>query len=590
MSDDLLRELANELPWDRPDAARRDRVRSSLLVEASLSEPTATSTTSRRRVTLAGLAFAAGAMAAAAIALVVVRDDDPDPISPFAAEITASAEAQLERTTFTTSTGLDEVVQVHTGTVRVSVDHMRSGDHVRAVTADAEVEGTGVYEVHVVARSLDAVRVTSGTAAIKVRGQHTVVLAAGQTWRAPIITTDLSPSPSTRDRRQDTLPLDTHPRVTNRSAVGNVATATGGSAVGSVSTNTGVGGAVGNVATATGGSAVGSVTTKTGAGAVGNVTTKTGAGAVGNVTTKTGAGAVGSVTTKTGAGAVGSMTTKAGAGAVGSMTTRSTGSVTAKTGSGVGSVSTNVGGGSAVGNVATATGGSAVGSMTTPSSGSVTANTGGSGAGNVTTPSTGGAVGNTKSGAAAAAGNLTTTTGSAPGKVTTTTTADAVTGAVTKTASPNAPTTKVDAATSGERRDRDAVRRQLERRFQAGWRLLKAGKARDAARELGAAADEAPEEGLAADARYWQAVALVRAGQSREAERVLLAFLDHAPTSLRRGRASLLLGRLIAARGDVASARAWLQSVLDDPDRETALAARKALDALPVAGAGAGTR
>ena len=124
---------------------------------------------------------------------------------------------------------------------------------------------------------------------------------------------------------------------------------------------------------------------------------------------------------------------------------------------------------------------------------------------------------------------------------------------------------------------------EVEKHFQAGWKLLRDGKSAEAAKELGAAADANPGDALAADARYFQAIALVRSGQKGEAERVLVAFLDHAPQSLRRGRAAVLLGRLIAERGDSASARAWFMSAVDDRDPDVAAAARAGVAALPKA-------
>jgi TolA-binding protein len=114
----------------------------------------------------------------------------------------------------------------------------------------------------------------------------------------------------------------------------------------------------------------------------------------------------------------------------------------------------------------------------------------------------------------------------------------------------------------------------IELQFRKGWELLRAGKAREAAIELGAAADAMPESPLAADARYWQAVALIRAGQPRDAERVLVQFLDNAPKSLRRGRAAVLLGRVLAERGDRKSATAWFETAINDPDPAIANAAR----------------
>jgi TolA-binding protein len=82
---------------------------------------------------------------------------------------------------------------------------------------------------------------------------------------------------------------------------------------------------------------------------------------------------------------------------------------------------------------------------------------------------------------------------------------------------------------------------------------------------------------LASDARYFQAVALTKAGRAKEAEGALVAFLDGAPTSTKRGRASVMLGRLIAARGDTRSARAWLTAALGDPDAAVAGAAKAEL-------------
>ncbi len=120
----------------------------------------------------------------------------------------------------------------------------------------------------------------------------------------------------------------------------------------------------------------------------------------------------------------------------------------------------------------------------------------------------------------------------------------------------------------------------IEQRFKRGWELLRAGKAQQAADELAAAADASPDAPLAADARYFQAVALVRANDPRAAERVLVQFLDSAPKSLRRGRAAVLLGRLLAERGDTRSARAWLESAANDPDPAIAAAAKAGLQAL----------
>jgi TolA-binding protein len=122
--------------------------------------------------------------------------------------------------------------------------------------------------------------------------------------------------------------------------------------------------------------------------------------------------------------------------------------------------------------------------------------------------------------------------------------------------------------------------REIERHFQSGMALLKAGKAAEAARELSAAADAGGDDPLAADARYFSAVALTKAGRKTEAERALVAFLDGAKTSIRRGRAAVMLARLIAERGDSKAARAWFESALGDADASVVAAARAGIAAL----------
>ncbi|HEY5948326.1 MAG TPA: tetratricopeptide repeat protein [Kofleriaceae bacterium] len=121
--------------------------------------------------------------------------------------------------------------------------------------------------------------------------------------------------------------------------------------------------------------------------------------------------------------------------------------------------------------------------------------------------------------------------------------------------------------------------KEVERRFQSGMALLKAGKAAEAARELTAAADAGGDDPLAADARYFAAVALTKAGRKTEAERALVTFIDRAPTSIRRGRAAVMLARLIAERGDKAAARAWFESALGDADPAVVSAARAGIAA-----------
>ncbi|MGE0397603.1 MAG: tol-pal system YbgF family protein [Kofleriaceae bacterium] len=435
---DPLQELGKQLPWDRPDAARREAVRSSLLVAAADTPPRRSS-----RALLAGAGFVAGALAAAAVALLLVRAPSSSS-SPSTgrheryAQIESSSVAELEHTSTATSTGTDEVVRVRAGTVRLAVPTLRTGDRVRTKTGNAEVEGTGAYEVVVANDKLTKVHVASGTAKVIVDGQ-TIVLASGETWTAPIITTDLSPSAEKAAASDE-----------NAARVFDETTA--------------------------------------------HVVDETAAAVAGEKAPVVGEKAP--VIGDKAAVAVGEKPPLV----VATKTPRS----------GVRSPQVSSAEDSSMGH-------EEIGSSPVPNDiGEINADA------------------------------LPRATPSQP--------------AITSTPTPSlAPTT----ASSSEQH------------FQTGWALLRDNKYSAAADELAlAAAGTGP---LALDARYFQAVALTKANRTKEAETALVAFLDRAPTSARRGRAAVMLGRLIAARGDTTSARAWFTSALDDPDASVAGAARAEL-------------
>lgn len=219
--DDRLRELAQALPWARPDAERREAVRSSLLVAAAEDDRGG----ARPRWRLVGGGFAAGALAAAAIALVVARSPEPAPPRAAVARIDAPASALLEHTVTPTATGTDELVRVRGGTVRLAVPQIRAGDRVRLATADAIVEGNGAYEVAVAADHLERVTVTAGTARLVVRvggATRQVFLASGQTWRATIHTAELAlphpPEPAPEPTTEPTSSAPAPSTVTSRAS------------------------------------------------------------------------------------------------------------------------------------------------------------------------------------------------------------------------------------------------------------------------------------------------------------------------------------------------------------------------------------
>ncbi|MBV8758891.1 MAG: tetratricopeptide repeat protein [Deltaproteobacteria bacterium] len=403
-SDAALADLARELPTHAPDDTRREAVRSSLLAAAS-----ADRAAPRPRWPLVGAGFAAGALAAAAIVLVVVRarpSGSPNASSPGAAtpgapvassgiamppaaRIDAPASASFERELVHDGSGhVGELVRVHAGTLHVA--SARAGEHVQLATADARVDGEGEVDVEVAGDQLRAVSVRSGSATLRVRDQQMVVLAAGQTWKAPVITAEVDvvapPVATPVPVRVVAVPTVDQPTVEKRAvekpAVEKPAVEK-----------------------------------------------------------------------------------------------------------------------------------SAVERPATPE-----------------TPPPGEPVAHDEPAPAIGSGA-------------------------------RAPTA-------------------TEQHFAAGWALLKRGNAAEAARELGTAADSDGDPALAADARYFQAVALSRAGRKTEAERALVAFLDRAPHSIRRGRAAVMLGKLIAERGDAKSARAWFESALGDADPAVVAAARTGLASL----------
>jgi hypothetical protein len=404
---DALSELGKQLPWHRPDAERREAVRSALLVAVSEGE----AQRPRRPWALAGAGFAAGALAAAAIVLLVVRPHAPASVAApqiAYAQIEASSAAELEHTRTPTPTGTDETVRIRTGKIRLAVPSVRTGDRVRVQTADASVEGTGAYEVVVAHDALTSVTVAAGTASVTVKGRAPAVfLAAGETWRAPVITADvdlpLAPSPPTPSVVAPAPPV-VAPAPARHAAVPSPRVAT-------------------------------------------------------------------------------------------SAPPRE---VSART---------------------------------------------------------------------------------APSLATTAPAITAPHAAVTAPAEAPAPTASAIATTEAPRAAPPVGPTATERHFQAGTALLRAGKAADAAIELGAAADSG-SDALAVDARYFQAVALAKAGHHAQAETALVAFLDHAPTSMRRGRAAVMLARLMLDRGDRTSARAWFEAAAADADPSVSAAGRAGLASL----------
>lgn len=463
MTDDTLRDLGKQLPTDRPDAQRREKVRASLLAAAA-----APAAASSRRWIFVGGGFVAGALAAAAAVMLLVRPGSSDapavaPAHEAYARIESSTAAQLEHTLVPSATGTDEVVRVKAGTVRLAVPPTKAGDRVRVATGDAEIEGSGDYEVTVEADRIAAVTVTSGTATLRVGHQQPVFLAAGQTWRASVQTADLAvspdPRPDTGDRPASVVTPDT---------------------------------------AALPATDAGSLPIK--AGSPDETPRPTAKPALSpDPRPETGPRRPSS------------------------------------------------------GDARTTASGAPIETALTPKP--------------TPAPST----------------SATTTRRGAPIETAIAAEQPAPSSANPAPSSANpAPSSANPAMSSAKPGPASATPpnasagSDTETHFRAGAAALRANKLADAATELAAAA--AGEGPLATDARYYQAVALIRAKRGAEAERALVMFLDRAPaSSTRRGRAAIMLAKLIADRGDAAGARAWYELAAKDADPTVSATARAAL-------------
>ncbi len=405
MSDvDELRALAKQLDPSSPSESRVEIVRAQLL-RAAVEDRHEVAT--RWPFVVGG--FTAGALAAAAAAMVVMHSGHPA-TSPVArgsgelrAQIEASSAADFERQVTHGAKGTDEIVRLHTGRISLAVDDLPSGDHVRVAAKNGEIEGSGLYEVAVVDDAIQEVIVKEGGASVRIIGQQNVFLAAGQAWKAPVVTADVTlhatPTPPT------IAPLATPSTATPPTTVAPIVRAPSHRATEMIRTPT-------------------------------------------------------------------------------------------------------------------------PHTILAPSPVE-------------TKPSV---------------PPLQTMADASPG--------EAPAAESTQIAKPEKKTTA------------------LEQHFASGWQLLRAGKDAEAARELAAAADAGGDDPLAGDARYFQAIALTKAGRKTEAEHALVAFLDRSPHALRRGRAAVMLGRLIAERGDSTTAKTWFESASRDPDPTVATAARAELSKL----------
>jgi TolA-binding protein len=106
--------------------------------------------------------------------------------------------------------------------------------------------------------------------------------------------------------------------------------------------------------------------------------------------------------------------------------------------------------------------------------------------------------------------------------------------------------------------------------------LLRRGEAARAAAAFDEVARAAGEGGVAEDASYWRAVALVRAGDG-QARAALAAFIERFPASPRVGEASVILGWSLLRAGELEPARAAFARGAGDPADRVRAGARDGL-------------
>lgn len=215
-----LRQLGRELPVELPDADRRDAVRAKLLYRAERrradapSDPAValragTAAPQRRLRRVWGLLAVAAGVAllwASWGALrghgdLLARVDSADRPDAYADGKSAGAHAHrasitmLDAARYTHQGGsAGETVRLYEGTVQLSVLPLPAGERFRVVVGDGEVEVRGtIFTVAAAADQLRSVTVQRGVVEVRTRGQGSVVLQAGDSWRSAL------PAPSRGD-------------------------------------------------------------------------------------------------------------------------------------------------------------------------------------------------------------------------------------------------------------------------------------------------------------------------------------------------------------------------------------------------------
>jgi TolA-binding protein len=119
-----------------------------------------------------------------------------------------------------------------------------------------------------------------------------------------------------------------------------------------------------------------------------------------------------------------------------------------------------------------------------------------------------------------------------------------------------------------------------EQEFHAGWQALAGDDLPAAVTHFERAVTADPSAALAEDASFWRAVALDRSGRTAEAERGLEAFVATYPASPRVEEASVALGWLHYAAGNLRDAKRRFEAAASGRSAAVRASARAGLDAI----------
>jgi TolA-binding protein len=114
--------------------------------------------------------------------------------------------------------------------------------------------------------------------------------------------------------------------------------------------------------------------------------------------------------------------------------------------------------------------------------------------------------------------------------------------------------------------------------FSEGWQALRSDDYPRAAAAMRRASEAAPASALAADARYWEAVALARQGLQAKARLALEEFLRRFPGSPRAGEVSAMLGWLLLDSHEWSAAERLFHAAESDRAPAVRESAKKGLE------------